>query len=113
MTPAWPAPWALAPSWPQRSIALQQWRDSGKLDWKRIAKVSALSGANAALGYYAGVQIHVRLVTTEIGARLMSSLPLRASNGSIVAAYGSLGGAAATSLFLRAGRVLARSGRCA
>jgi hypothetical protein len=88
------------------SAVIRAWRSSGTVDWKQVSKLTLLSGANAAVGYYVGAQIHVRLVTSEIGQRLMSSLPLRGSNGSVLLGYGGLGGAIVTSVFFAAGAYL-------
>ena len=82
---------------------LRQLYENGTIEWKESFKLGALSAVNASIGYYVGAQVHVRLITTPLGRTLMSSLPLRGLNGTVVAAYGALGAGAATSVFFALG----------
>lgn len=66
--------------------------NSRRIDWKRTAKTGAIVGVGSAVGYYASIQIQTRLITTEVGRRLIASMPLRGINGTVVAGYSSLGG---------------------
>lgn len=48
-------------------------------------------------------QVHTRLVTTELGNRIMALLPLRSASGSVVAGYAALGSGVAAGLLVAAG----------
>lgn len=83
-------------------VGLDLW-NSRRIDWKRIAKTGALAGLGSAMGYYVSMQIQARLITTDVGRRLMASLPLRGVSGSVVAGYGALGAGIASGLLVALG----------
>ena len=65
---------------------------------KQIAKLSVVSGISAGVGYYVGAQVQARIVSTDIGRRLASALPLRHTSGSVISGYGGLASGTAASL---------------
>jgi len=71
--------------------------------WGRVAKVAVLSAAGAAIGYYVGAQVHTRLVTTQLGNRIMALLPLRSASGSVAGGFAALGSGVAAGLLVAAG----------
>lgn len=45
------------------------------VDWRNLGKVTAITGFSASVGYYVATQIQARLVTTEVGKKLLAAMP--------------------------------------
>ena len=47
------------------------------VNWGNLGKVAVISGASASAGYYVATQVQARLVTTEVGKKLLEAMPGR------------------------------------
>ena len=71
---------------------------SREFDLKRIARTGIASAGSASVGYYVGSQVNARLLTTAVGRRITTLLPLRSAAGNTVAGISGMVGGIATSL---------------
>lgn len=71
---------------------------SQEFDLKKIARTGLASAGSASVGYYVGSQVNARLLTTAVGRRITTLLPLRSAAGNTVASISGMVGGIASSL---------------
>lgn len=71
---------------------------SREFDLKKIARTGLASAGSASVGYYVGSQVNARLLTTAVGRRITTLLPLRSAAGNTVAGISGMVGGIASSL---------------
>lgn len=71
---------------------------SQELDIKKIARTGFSSAGSAAVGYYVGSQVNARLLTTVVGSRITTLLPLRSAAGNTVSGISGMVGGIASSV---------------